>query len=398
MNTFVECWQMIHNQKTYLFVSFASGTVGWAAGLLRAASGFDSGNYTSLNMLSNRNPERQKNLAADQPYSLDLRTREPGARWASMAPRLAFAALLHGCRLLLSRKILLLLALATLAACQPATPDSTADRTNAAAKPAPADPSPKHASGHDVHQRSTQRLQPPRPASVLYFISNVDGKGELSYEVANGSWINYWHGFQFELNGTTYYTGFAWETPELYGAERESHFPAPDTKVTLTHATFVASKPGSKTPWTWQGSELYIGEFGGHEKGNEIDPERKPQTWKTASGDMLLALPTWYLVSGVRMRTIDVLLFNPHELMNTDDKRWRYLATLEAGSNNDASCGPDSPGAIPCTNITGSLTFVPSNGSDLPTLRVTMPGADGQGNTVTEYRYDTGRKSYLPAT
>jgi len=47
-----------------MVLSFASGTVGWATGLLTAASGFDSGDYTSLNMLSNRNPERQKNLAA----------------------------------------------------------------------------------------------------------------------------------------------------------------------------------------------------------------------------------------------------------------------------------------------------------------------------------------------
>jgi len=298
---------------------------------------------------------------------------------------------------MLIRKIPLILALATLAACGPATPDPAADRSDSAAATATDPNSPqKDASMHDAHQGSTQPLPPPRPDSVLYFISDVDGDGALEYEVANGSWINYWYGFQFELGGTTYYTGFAWETPELYGAERENYIPAPDTKVTLAHATFVASESGSKTPWTLQGVEPYIGEFGGYGKANEVDTERKPQTWKTPSGDMLLALPTRYLVSGVWMRTIDVLLFNPHELMHTDEKRWRYLTTLEAGSNNDASCGPDSPGSIPCTNTTGSLTFIPGNGSDLPILRVTIPEPDGQGDTATEYRYDTQSKTYQP--
>ena len=296
---------------------------------------------------------------------------------------------------MLIRKIPLILALATIAACDPATPDPAADRSNSAAATA-TNPSQKEASMQDAHRDSSQQLQPPRPDSVLYFISNVDSDGALEYEVANGSWIHYWYGFQFELDGTTYYTGFAWETPELYGTERENHVPAPDTKVTLAHATFVVSEPGSKTPWALQGVEPYIGEFGGYGKGNEVDTERKPQTWKTPSGDMLLALPTWYLVSGVRMRTIDILLFNPHELMDTDEKRWRYLATLEAGSNNDASCGPDSPGAIPCTNTTGSLAFVPSEGNDLPILRVTIPGSDGQGDTSVEYRYDTQTKTYQP--
>ncbi|WP_139230474.1 MULTISPECIES: hypothetical protein [unclassified Pseudomonas] len=68
-------------------------------------------------------------------------------------------------------------------------------------------------------------------------------------------------------------------------------------------------------------------------EGNEVDTKREPQTWNTPSGDMLLALPTWYLVSGELMRTIEILLFNPHDLSNTGDKRWRYLTPLEADFN-----------------------------------------------------------------
>ena len=57
-------WQTIDNQKTYSVVSFASGTVGWAAGLPTAASGSDIGKYTGANILSNRNAELHKSLAA----------------------------------------------------------------------------------------------------------------------------------------------------------------------------------------------------------------------------------------------------------------------------------------------------------------------------------------------
>ncbi|WP_095093715.1 hypothetical protein [Pseudomonas sp. Irchel 3A5] len=258
---------------------------------------------------------------------------------------------------------------------------------------APAEPAPI---ARDPATGAALQLKPPRPDSIMYYISRVDGNGDLSYPTVNGSWINYWYGFQFELNGTLYYTGFVWETPDKYGAELENDFPAPDTKVTMAHATFVTSQPGSKSPWLLQGVEPWIGEFGGSERGNEVDTEREPQTWNTPSGDMLLALPTWYLVSGERMRTIEILLFNPHDLSNTDDKRWRYLATLEAGFNNEANCGPDSAGAIPCADTTGKLAFIVQKDSDLPLLRVTVPAAGNQPESVTDYRYEAARKAYEP--
>lgn len=268
-----------------------------------------------------------------------------------------------------------------------AGPAALAHNDNAA----PAGPAPI---ARDPATGAALTLKPPRPDSIMYYISTVDGNGDLSYPTINGSWINYWYGFQFELNGTLYYTGFAWETPEKFGAELENHFPAPGTKVTISHATFVTSQPGSESPWLLQGVEPWIGEFGGSERGNEVDTDREPQTWNTPSGDMLLALPTWYLVSGERMRTIEILLFNPHELSNTDDNRWRYLATLEAGFNNEANCGPDSAGAIPCADTTGKLTFIAQKDSDLPMLRVAVPAAGGQSETVTDYKYDTVRKVY----
>ncbi|CEE80064.1 conserved exported hypothetical protein [Xanthomonas citri pv. citri] len=298
---------------------------------------------------------------------------------------------------MLVRKISLVLALATIAACTQATPDATAPKTAAAAAGTPTKPSEKDASPmQDATQGSTQQLQPPRTDSVLYFISNVDGDGATSYEVANGSWIHYWYGFQFELGGTRYYTGFAWETPERFGAEGEDHSPAPGTKVTLAHATFVTSEPGSKTPWKLLGAEPYIGEFGGLEQGNTVDTTRRPQTFVTDDSRLVLAVPTWSLQSGVRILSYDALVFNPKETDNVNDKHWTYIGNIPAGENNSANCGEDAPGKIACVKNSSTLAFVKQPG--LPALRVTVsadPPTSG-GDATVEYRYDAASKSYLP--
>ncbi|MEA5122774.1 hypothetical protein [Xanthomonas floridensis] len=248
----------------------------------------------------------------------------------------------------------------------------------------------------DATQGSTQQLQPPRPDSALYFISDVDGDGALSYEIANGSWIHFWYGLQFDLGGTHYYTGFAWKTPQLFGAERENHYAAPETKVTLAHATFVTSEPGSKSPWKFLGAEPYIGEFGGMEKGNTVDTTRKPQTVVTDDGRLVLTVPTWSLQSGIRILSYDVLVYNPKETQDIDDRHWTYLGNLPAGEDNSADCGEDAPGKIPCIKNSSTLEFVPQAG--LPKLRVTVsagPPTSGGDETVV-YRYDAAQKSYLP--
>ncbi|MCC4620818.1 hypothetical protein LL965_12245 [Xanthomonas cassavae CFBP 4642] len=248
----------------------------------------------------------------------------------------------------------------------------------------------------DATQGSTQQLQPPRQDSVLYFISNVDGDGATSYKVANGSWINYWYGFQFELGGTRYYTGFAWETPELHGAERENHYPAPGTKVTLAHATFVTSEPGSKTPWKLLGAEPYIGEFGGMEQGNTVDTTRKPQTFVTDDSRLVLAVPTWSLQSGVRILSYDALVFNPKETEDVNDKHWTYIGNLPAGEDNGASCGEDAPGKIPCIKNTSTLEFVPQAGLPALQVKVSANPPTNAGDETVVYRYDAAQKSYLP--
>lgn len=239
-----------------------------------------------------------------------------------------------------------------------------------------------------------QQLQPPRPDSVLYFISDKDGDGATSYETANGSWITFWYGLQFDLGGKHYYTGFAWETPELYGEDLKSHFPAPATKVTLAHTTFIANPPGSKEPWSFMGVEHYIGEFGGNEKGNEVDTTRKAVQHPVGSERLLLAVPTWSLQSGVRIFSYDLLVFDPRETQQVDATRWTYLGNVAAGEDNSTNCGEDTAGNLPCITQTSTLAVVDRDGG-LPDLRVTVsPAADAKGDMTIGYRYDPALKTY----
>ena len=246
-------------------------------------------------------------------------------------------------------------------------------------------------------------VQPPSPSSVLYFIYQKDGDGALSYEVDNGSWTTYWYGYRFELDGKEYYTGFAYNTPSKYGKTEEENYAAPDAKATLTQSTFVLTAPGTESPWTFQGSDQYIGEFGGYEKGNEIDENRKPQTYRTPGGNLVLAIPTWYLATGVKVSSFDLFVFNPHELLKIDDQRWVYLGNVVTGEDNGSACDEEDGGKIACVKSSGTLTFVSKEGSDLPLLRIARSGtkivSPGKAGTLgpadtTEYHYDAEKKQY----
>ena len=296
------------------------------------------------------------------------------------------------------RKLLLMLMVLLIGACNAKTPENVSEET---ANP-PAKPTDKEVPVMNNESQKVAEVQPPSASSVLYFIYQKDGDGALSYEVENGSWTTYWYGYRFELDGKQYYTGFAYDTPFKFSkAEKESD-PAPETKATITQSTFVLTAPGTENPWTFQGSDRDVGEFGAYEKGNEIDETRKPQTYRTPDGKLLLALPTWYLATGVQVNTFDLLVFNPHELKR-DDKRWDYLGNIVIGTDNGAACD-ETPGASQaCAKSAGTLSFEPQEGSNLPLLKVQRSGTEtvsagkvrtlGSGDTY-EYRYDSEKKQY----
>ncbi|KAF1716010.1 hypothetical protein CSC74_12645 [Pseudoxanthomonas yeongjuensis] len=245
--------------------------------------------------------------------------------------------------------------------------------------------------------------QPPSPSSALYFIYQKDGDGALSYEVENGSWTTYWYGYQFDLDGKHYYTGFAYDTPFKFSKAEQESEPAPETKATIAQSTFLLTAPGTDKPWTFQGSDRSVGEFGAYEKGNEIDDKREPQSYRTPGGNLLLAIPTWYLASGTRISSFDLLVFNPHELTKTDQQRWVYVGNVVVGADNGAACDEEDGGKIACASSAGTLSFVPQAQDDLPLLRVARSGTEiaegGKLRTLgpadsAEYRYDANSKQY----
>jgi len=258
--------------------------------------------------------------------------------------------------------------------------------------PSPAPSAVKDASNVADSAPSAESMQAPRTDSVLYFISDVDGDGATSYEIANGAWINAWYGLQHASGGKQYYTGFAWITPTRYGAARDSDEVDPEAKVTLAQATFEATAPGTDSPWRFVGAEPAIGQFGAAEKGNSVDTKRKVQTWQGADGTLLVAVPTWYLSGGSHMRLFDLLATakaTPDQDISAP--RWRYVGTVEAGEDNSASCGADN-GGVPCRDITASLAFQERPGAELPDLKLSFTGPDG--DKTSEYRYDLSATTY----
>ena len=245
--------------------------------------------------------------------------------------------------------------------------------------------------------------QPPSPSSALYFIYQKDGDGALSYEVENGSWTTFWYGYQFELDGKHYYTGFAYDTPFKFSKAEQEREPAPETKATITQSTFVLTSPGTDKPWSFQGSDRAVGEFGGYEKGNEADDTREAVSYRTPGGNLLLAIPTWYLASGTRISSFDLLVFNPHELIRTDEQRWVYVGNVVVGADNGAACDEEEAAKIVCAKSAGTLSFVPLAQDEFPLLRVARSGTEiVEGGTTrtlgpadtTEYRYDAATRQY----
>lgn len=291
------------------------------------------------------------------------------------------------------RTLVLALTSVLVVACSPTDPGASASSTPGAS-PSPAPSAVKDAPNVADSAPSAESPQPPRTDSVLYFISDVDGDGATSYEIANGAWINAWYGLQHTAAGKLYYTGFAWITPTRYGAARDSDEVDPEAKVTLAQATFEASAPGTESPWRFVGAEPAIGEFGAAEKGNTVDPKRKVQTWQGPDGTLLVAVPTWYLSGGSHMRLYDLLA----TVKATPDQgvaapRWRYVGTVEAGEDNSASCGPDN-GGLPCRDVSAVLAFRDRAGAELPDLKLSFTGTGAADDNTSEYRYDLSATTY----
>lgn len=236
----------------------------------------------------------------------------------------------------------------------------------------------------DQADQTAPQLRPPRPDSVLYFISDVDGDGATRYEIQNGSTIHFWHGLQFNTANTRYYTGFAWITPEKYGADRASGHVDPDAPVVLAHATFVAGPADGTTPWTLDGSEPWIGTFGQAERGNPVDPTRTTQTWTGPDDRVVIAVPTHLATAAsAAAPAFEILTFSPHPPADARTLRWQHLGTLpvQAAAGADTTLAFDAPGE-----------------AGLPDIRLTTHEVADGGDNAVQYRYDPAHNTYRPTS
>ncbi|QVX40706.1 hypothetical protein J4H89_23215 (plasmid) [Ralstonia solanacearum] len=256
-------------------------------------------------------------------------------------------------------------------------------------------------------EKSPQSLTAPapKPGDVLEAIYQKNSQGQSTVAIANGSQATYWYGYAFDLNGKRYFTGFAYDTPDKFSEQEKDVPPAPDAKVTLTEATFEWGASGSKPGWNRVASERSIGEFGSYEKADAIDEKEAAQSTATADGRIVLAVPTWYLASGVRIKSFSMFVYRrTTSSSDPDDTDWTYVGNVFRGDDNRASCDADGSGSqMPCAAGSGTIAFVPAPGAELPRLRVAMKGTgiDDAGHKKTygaadviEYWFNPKAKAY----
>lgn len=238
----------------------------------------------------------------------------------------------------------------------------------------------------------------PDPGEVLRAIYKKAGDGSSSYDIGNQVQVSYWYGHAYQFEGRRYFTGFAYSTSAMPDSEPE--ISAPGDLVQISQATYAFSPEGAVTLWEFVDTERDIGQFGGREKGNAVEEGRPPVTYRTPGGDYLIAVPTWYLETGVRVKTSEIFL------LNRAQKRWKYLGSITTGEDNSAGCAggaPEDEGLPPCAVSVGKLGFYLRPGEAMPSIQVKREGkvVDSPDKTrdlgpldSREYFYDQAASKY----
>lgn len=252
------------------------------------------------------------------------------------------------------------------------------------------------------HPSDTQGVAAPSPDAVLYFIYKKDGDGATTYEVDFGSWVGYWHGQQFDLDGKRYFTGFGYKTAEDGGGDEDAVEGAVPGAVAISQATFVLESKGGKTAWSPLETDGFVGSFGGNDKPVEVDDGRKAQTFATGDGRLLLVVPTRAFANGTGLSGYAVLVFDPQGRQRLRSGHWAYLGDIPAGEDNSAAC--DGGQVMPCISNRGTLAFA-DTGAGMPEIAVSRSGTEIEspgkvrqltGSERTLYRYDSQQGVYRP--
>ena len=149
--------------------------------------------------------------------------------------------------------------------------------------------------------------------------------------------------------------------------------------------------------------EPTIGEFGAYERPPEVDTQRKPLEYRTASGKLLLAVPTETFENGITISGYALLVFTPPEKRQDETGNvWSYVGNVIAGEDNGPACADGD--VMPCTRSEGELVFSATATADLPRVTVQFSGntISGPGKTrklgpgdAVIYAYDATRKQYV---
>jgi hypothetical protein len=305
-----------------------------------------------------------------------------------------------------SKAAVLLLSVAILAACKAAAPQAPVNTPTTTATSAVAPT--QEANNMDNNQQAVPAVAPPSPGDVISAIYNERGDNSDSYEVANGKVATFWYGYEFEFGGKHYYTGFAYSTAEKHGKDKEDDFAAPDEQVTLSQATFERSADAAN-PWKFFGAQPFLGEFGGFERGPSVDKARKAKSFATANGGEILAVPASESVNeGISAYSYQIFERSIREEDPTRLGPWRYVSSVDAGSDNADGCASDPADAKllpPCVKSSGEIAFEAVSGQDLPQIAVAMSGNEiagpGQVRALDpkqplHYRYDAKDQAYRP--
>ncbi|MEG2805027.1 hypothetical protein [Stenotrophomonas sp.] len=246
---------------------------------------------------------------------------------------------------------------------------------NAAARASKAAVGAQPAVEHQKDQGMTA-LKPPSPDSILYLIYQRDGDGAFTYEVDGGVIVSYWYGLAFDLKGKHYFTGFTTGTEGEEGPGSEGGMEEPG-HVAIGQATFVQGGDAAKPTWSQLETDGYVGEFGANDQGDPVDTTRKAQYEATEDGRLVLAVPTRRFADGVATASFALFLFDPDNVDALSFRRWGYLGSIAAGSDNSAAC--DEGQVMPCAVSTGTLAFGPPSASGLPVLTVALAGKEIAG-------------------
>lgn len=263
---------------------------------------------------------------------------------------------------------------------------SGSDRPPAAAVHASATSAASATPAARIASRTTPKL--PAPPAVLEAIFQDPGDHSASYDVGNGSRATYWYGYGYDLDGTSYFTGFVQQSPDHFAGDTAADDP-PSAKATLTQATFVRAGGNG---WTFRGAQRSIGEVGSRGRADAVDESRPPIVHRLDGGRLLLGVPTdGAIEQGTVLKNYELLLRRP-------DGAWAHVGTLNAGQDDSAGC--DGGRIFPCSPISGQIFIDADDQGDMPRLRVVLThGASRRDDRQTViYRFDKSSSSYVTAT